>query len=382
VKIVIAPNAFKDSISAVEAAIVIEQGIRNVMQDCETIKIPIADGGDGLVDIALHSMNGEKISCVVRDPLLREISADFCYLPKKETAIIEMASASGLRLLHLDDRNPMKTSTAGTGDLIRAALDLNVRKILVGLGGSATNDGGCGMASALGVDFRDKNNLTIKPTGETLKDIRALDISRLDKRVHQTSIEAICDVSNVLLGNKGAASVYAPQKGASAAEVKLLEQGLENIADLIQSELKINTHKLTGGGAAGGLGAGLYSFLGAKLRPGADVVLDLMEIDTALEGCDLVITAEGQIDEQTVFGKAPAAVAKRAQKRGIPCIAFAGSRSLNLNELHKAGFTAIFSICPGPVSLGKAIENVRDYLQTTTGEALRCFISGSKGAGP
>lgn len=375
-KIVVAPNAFKGSITAREAADAIELGIIEAdLRDIDVEKFPIADGGDGVVDVLKDAFQGNYVSSSARDPLFRNITTEFCFLPVKKTAVIEMASASGLRLLKDNEKTPLNTSTAGTGDLIKAALDLNVERLLIGLGGSATNDGGCGMASALGVKFKDKKGITIEPVGKNLKEIDQIDMSGLDSRLAKVDIEAICDVSNPLLGNQGAATVYAPQKGASPDDVELLEIGMENLANVIKRDLGVSVHTMPSGGAAGGIGAGIYAFLNASLRPGADIVLDLIEIDKAIENCDLVITGEGQIDGQTVYGKAPAAVASRAMKFQKPCLAFAGSRGSDSTSLYEAGFTAVFSICPGPILLKDAMTNGKQLLKDSSREAIRCFLA-------
>ncbi len=259
-KIVLAPNAFKDSLSAIQTCNAMAEGIHKVLEDVEIIKIPIADGGDGLVDIALHVMNGKMETCRVHNPLGKTIEAGFCHVPEERLSIIEMASSSGLRLLSPDERNPLVTSTYGTGELIKSALDLNSKTILVGLGGSATNDGGTGMAAALGMIFLDKKGKKLIPNGENLANIHKIDGTGLDERIKDVSIEAICDVTNRLLGETGASIVYGPQKGASPEQVKTLELGLANLADKISEDLKKDVRTLVSGGAAGGLGAGLFPF--------------------------------------------------------------------------------------------------------------------------
>jgi glycerate 2-kinase len=378
-KILIAPNSFKDSLSAIEISTILTRKISDLIPDAKIVQLPVADGGDGLIDIALHAMDGRRIQCPVHDPLDRKITADFCFVPERKLAIIEMASASGLRLLSPSERNPMKTSTKGTGELIKAALGLGVKKILIGLGGSATNDGGCGMAAALGTVFQDSLGAIIAPRGDRLTDIATIDTSKTDSRLKQITIEAMCDVSNPLLGDKGASAIYGPQKGASPDEIQHLEAGLENLANRIETDLKIDVTNMEFSGAAGGLGAGVHAFLGATLGLGIDVVLNLININQALEGCDLVITGEGKLDEQTVFGKAPAGVAARAAKINIPCFAISGSRGPTLPILHEAGFSAMFSICPGPVSLQNALENAESYLEEAAEQMLRCYLAGRTG---
>jgi glycerate kinase len=265
----------------------------------------------------------------------------------------------------------------GTGELILAALDLGVKKIGVGIGGSATNDGGVGMATALGVRFLDRQGDVVRPLGRNLVDIAHIDMSGLDSRLSQVTIEAVCDVDNPLVGEAGAAAVYGPQKGATLKQVRLLEAGLVNLARVIKADLGKDVTGLPGGGAAGGLGAGLYAFLGAALRPGVEVVLDMVNLDEKLENADLVFTGEGQIDFQTVFGKAPAGVGRRAQRKNIPCIALAGSVGENLGDLHEQGISAVFSLCAGPMSLQDAMDDAGGFITRSTQQILRCFLAGT-----
>ncbi len=375
-KIVIAPNSFKDSLSAIKVAKAMADGIRKVMPRAEITTVPIADGGDGLIEIISHIKKTQIKRCQVHDPLHNLIEAEFCFIPDKQLAIIEMASASGLRLLPNTKRNPMETSTYGTGEMIKAALDLKAAKILVGLGGSATNDGGTGMAAALGINFLDKHGKKIIACGKNLGNIHTINTAHIDKRINSTTIEAICDVTNPPLGKEGAASVYAPQKGATQKQVKELEAGLKNLVNCIKRDLDLDVRDLKSGGAAGALGMGLFAFLGAELRPGIEVIFNLIELDKALENADLVFTGEGQLDEQTAFGKAPAGVALRTKDRNIPCFAIAGSKGSDLTAIHSTGFSAVFSLCPGPITLNDAIKNAAFYLTNTTEQAFRAFLAG------
>jgi len=291
---------------------------------------------------------------------------------------VEMAVASGLALLTPQQRNPSLTTTYGTGELIRAALDLGVRHIVVGIGGSATNDGGIGMATALGMRFLDVAGKPVAPVGGALGQIHRIDASGLDPRLARLRCEAICDVDNPLLGARGAAHVYGPQKGASPAQVEELDAGLAHLADVIAADLGLDVRDLPGAGAAGGLGAGLHAFLGAELRRGVDLVLDLVGLDAHLTGADLVITAEGQIDFQTAFGKAPAGVAQRARLQGIPCMAIAGGIGERITDLHHIGIDAVFSLCHGPMTLKQAMEDGPSLLQAATEQVVRCFFSASR----
>ena len=375
-KVVVAPNAFKGSLTASEAAVAMAAGIRRVVPDADIELVPVADGGDGLVEVALDALQGERRKLLVTGPRFDLVEAQFCHVPEKCFAAIEMALASGLALLpeHLQD--PSQTTTFGTGELIQAALDLGVVKIGVGIGGSATNDGGVGMAAALGVRFLDDTGKVVRPLGEALGNIVHIDMSGLDPRLADVTIEAVCDVDNTLVGEQGAARVYGPQKGATQEQVKQLEAGLINLAQVIKADLGKDVGDLPGGGAAGGLGAGLYAFLGASLRPGVDVVLDMVNLEEKLENAALVITGEGQIDFQTVFGKAPAGVGMRAKAKNIPCIALAGSVGMNLGDLHEKGIDAVFSLCSGPMSLQEAMDDAESCITRSTEQILRCFLAG------
>jgi glycerate 2-kinase len=377
-KVVVAPNAFKGCLSASEAAAAMAEGITGVVPDAEIVQVPVADGGDGLVDVALEALAGEARTVTVSGPLGRPVQARFCYVPAMSFAAIEMALASGLALLSENQRDATKTTTLGTGEMIAAALDLGVSRIAVGIGGSATNDGGVGMATALGVRFLDAEGATVEPVGGALDRIRRIDASGLDPRVESVRFEAVCDVSNPLLGPKGASHVYGPQKGATPAQIEALDAGLANLAAVIEADLGIDVRDLPGAGAAGGLGAGLCAFLGAELRRGVDLVLDLVGLDQRLEEADLVLTGEGQIDFQTAFGKAPAGVAARARARNIPCLAIAGSIGENLGDLHAIGIDAVFSLCPGPVSLEQAMARGRHFLARAAEQAVRGFLSNRR----
>ncbi len=379
-KIVLAPNAFKGSLTAMEAAGAMARGVLRACPKAEIVKVPVADGGDGLAEVLLGALGGEVRTVTVQGPRDAPIDASFCYVPSLNLAAIEMALASGLALLPDEQRDPMLTTTYGTGQLILAALELGVSRIVVGIGGSATNDGGIGMAAALGIGFPDADAQPVRPVGGSLGAIRKIDISGLDPRVADTHFEVVCDVENPLLGPTGAAAVYGPQKGATPEQVEMLDAGLGNLAGLIETHLGIDVRTLPGAGAAGGLGAGLRAFLGAELRRGVDLVLDLVGLEEKLAGADLVLTAEGQIDFQTTFGKAPAGVALRAQARHIPCLALAGSVGGGLDDLHAIGIDAVFSLCPGPVSLERAMTAGADYLAAATEQAVRGFMAGRASA--
>lgn len=373
-KIVAAPNAFKGSLTATDAAQAMEAGIRKVLPDAEVLQVPVADGGDGLVDVAIEALGGEKRSLEVKGPRNSPLVADFCYVESKNLVTVEMALASGLALLPEDLQDPTLTTTYGTGELIKAGLELGVKEIHVGIGGSATTDGGIGMAQALGVRFLDQDGKELPGIGASLAAIDKIDLSGLDPRIQKTTIKAVCDVDNPLYGPQGAAVVYGPQKGATPEQVEELDNGLKNLAVVIRKDLGKDVASLPGGGAAGGLGAGLFAFLNAELCKGIDLIFDLVSLPEKLTGADLVLTGEGQIDFQTVFGKAPGGVGAAAKAQGIPCIAIAGSVGRDLGELHDIGITAVFSLCPGPMTLEESMRLSRENIARVTEQAIRAFL--------
>jgi glycerate kinase len=348
-RIAIAPNAFKGSLTAAQAADCIERGLRAALPDCQFVKVPVADGGDGTARAVVDATGGRWVSCAAHDPLGRPITSGFGLTGDGRTAVIEMALASGLALLKPGEQNPLLTSTYGTGELLRAALDLGVERILVGIGGSATVDGGVGLARALGVRFLDERGGELAGAGGELARVSHIDVGGLDARLKGVVVEAACDVTNPLFGPRGAARVYGPQKGSTPAMVEALDAGLKRLAAVIHKELGTDVSALPGGGAAGGLGAGLAAFLGARLLPGAELVLGVCGLAEKLGGCALVITGEGRLDGQTVFGKAPAAVARVARERGVPVIAICGSLGAGVETVRDVGIGAYFSALEEPV---------------------------------
>lgn len=349
-KIAIAPNAFKGSLTAPQAAICIERGLKKALPNLAVVSLPIADGGDDTMQAIVSATGGRVIKCFASDPLDRRIASTLGLAGDGRTAVIEMALASGLVLLAPDERNPLLTSSRGTGDLIKAALDRRVKKIVIGLGGSATNDGGTGLARALGARFLDAQGRELADNGGSLIKLSRIDMSRLDKRLKQTIISVACDVDNPLFGRQGAAYVYSPQKGATPVMVQQLDAGLRRLAAVAQKDLGIKIANLPGAGAAGGMGAGLAAFLGAQLRPGAETVARAIGLEAKLKGCDLVITGEGRLDGQTACGKAPAIVGKIARKLGIPAIAICGSLGPDAGLVRTAGIAAFFSALEEPMT--------------------------------
>ncbi|QHZ44878.1 glycerate kinase [Bacillus sp. NSP9.1] len=362
-KIVIAPDSFKESMTSPEAAASIEKGFKAVLPDAEYIKIPVADGGEGTVQALVDATGGELMYKQVTGPLGTPVKAAYGLLGDGKTAVIEMAEASGLHLIPPAQRNPLQTTTRGTGELIIDAVEKGAAKIIIGLGGSATNDGGAGMASALGVKFLDSNGKEIRDGGGALSDIARIDVSGLDPKLKQIKFEAACDVDNPLTGPRGASAVFGPQKGATGEMVALLDQHLKHYDAMIRDELHLEADTLPGAGAAGGLGAGLYAFLQAELKSGVDIVLDTLSFSERIKGADLIITGEGKIDGQTIYGKTPAGIAKRAVAAGIPVIAFAGSLGDGCELVYEKGISALFSIVPGIQSLEDSLANGSLYLE-------------------
>jgi glycerate kinase len=377
-KILVAPNALKGSCSAAAAARAMAAGLLRVAPDAWVIRMPVADGGDGLMEVVTEALGAERVRVEVTGPRFERVQAELAWLPRRRTAFIEMALASGLALLPEARRDAAATTTLGTGELMLAALGLGAETLLVGIGGSATNDGGIGMAAALGYRFLDRAGDPVSPTGANLRVIERIDISEADPRLAGVEVEVMCDVDNPLTGPRGAARVYGPQKGATAEQVEALDAGLAHLADRTERDLGRRVRDLPGAGAAGGLGAGLVAFCNARLRPGAEVVLDLVELDRHLAGTDLVLTAEGRVDGQTRFGKAPGAVGVHARRAGVPCIAIAGGVGEDVGLLYAHGIDAVVSLCPGPITLEEAQTNAEALLADAAEQVLRIFLAARR----
>ncbi|WP_264805185.1 glycerate kinase [Cytobacillus sp. NCCP-133] len=364
-KIVIAPDSFKESLSALEAANAIEKGFKSIFPSAEYRKMPMADGGEGTVQSLVEATNGTIEERTVTGPLGEPVQAFFGLMGDGQTAVIEMAAASGLHLVPAEKRNPMITSTRGTGDLIAAALDLGVEHLIIGLGGSATNDGGAGMVQALGGKLLDEKGKDIGPGGGSLSQLASVDLSGLDPRLKNVHIEVACDVDNPLTGPRGASAIFGPQKGASPEMVKILDQNLAHFADVAEAAIGKPYRNIEGAGAAGGIGGSLLAFLNADLKRGIDIVLSAVDFETEVKDADLVITGEGQIDSQTIYGKTPIGVAKAAKKYGVSVIGLAGSLSDDCHVVHEHGIDALFSIVPGTITLPQAIEQAAIYMERT-----------------
>ena len=377
-KICVAPNSFKESLNAVEAAQCIAAGLGRALPGCEIASVPMADGGGGTVLAMVAATAGRTVRCKASGPLGEPVDAEFGILGGGESAVIEMAAASGLQLVPPEKRNPLFTTTFGTGELMAAALDAGVRRILIGIGGSATVDGGVGMAQALGVRFLDAAGAEIPRGGAGLASLARIDRSGIDRRISSTRIDVACDVDSPLTGASGAAPVYGPQKGATPPMVEQLSRNLEHLASVIRRDLGIDVAGMPGGGAAGGLGAGLVAFLGAKLCGGAEMVIEHAGLEQKMQGCHLVITGEGRLDAQSLRGKAPVAVARLARRLGIPAIAIAGCIGRERSGLHDAGIDAFFSIIDCPMNLGDAITDARTLLMAAAEQAFRAFLAGRR----
>ncbi|MET3697004.1 glycerate kinase [Bacillus oleivorans] len=369
-KIIIAADSFKGSCSTLEVAAAIEKGIRKIKEDVEIVKLPVADGGEGTVDALVLGTGGTYETVEVIGPLGKKVEARFGIL-EGNIAVIEMASASGLPLLKEDELDPLKATTYGTGQLIKAAMDKGCKKIFLGIGGSATNDGGVGMAQSLGVSFKDRDGAEIGYGGGELSRIADIDISKLDQRITRTEIIVMSDVTNPLCGEKGASYVYGPQKGATTEMIKQLDANLKHFAKVINEKLGKDVLQIPGSGAAGGLGAGLIAFCNVELHAGVEKILDLICIDGHLENADLVFTGEGRIDHQSVFGKVPVGVAKRAAKRNVPVIAIVGSIGDGAAEVYAHGLTAIQDIITKPMTLQEAMENAQILIEQAAETVMR-----------
>lgn len=370
-KYVVAPDSFKESMTAKEVCDAMEKGIKKADSAAEVIKVPMADGGEGTVDSLVDATNGQRVIVEVTGPLGNKISAYYGILGNGTTAVIEMAKASGLEIVEKKKRNPMITTTFGTGELIRHALDHNVKEIIIGLGGSSTNDGGSGMAQALGAKLLDQNNNQISFGGGNLDKLDKIDISNLDSRLQDVKIILASDVTNPLIGKDGASRVFGPQKGATPEMVEKLENNLQHYAKIIKSDLNKDVASVSGAGAAGGLGAGLMAFTTCKMRQGVDIAIEVTKLEEKVKSADYVFTGEGGTDFQTKFGKTPYGVAKLGKKYHKPVISLAGYLGEGIDSLYSEGFTAIFGIIPGACDLSTALKNGPSNVARTTENIVR-----------
>jgi glycerate 2-kinase len=377
-KIVIAPDSFKGSISAVEAAHAIEKGIKRYLPDAQTVLMPVADGGEGTMDSMVAATKGRKIECTVTGPLGNPVKATYGLLGDGKTCVIEMASASGLCLLPKDQLNPLLTTTYGTGELIKKALDDGHRHFILAIGGSATNDGGIGMLQALGMQLRDTLSEVVGYGGKELCKINTIDDTGWDKRIAESTFFIASDVQNPLVGIHGASHVFGPQKGATTEMVELLDQNMNHWADLVEAKQGIRLHDLPGAGAAGGIGGAFQAFFPATMKRGIDIVIECTGLREALQDADVVFTGEGQIDFQTASGKTPMGVAQEAQKLNIPAIVLAGSIGNGIDVLYQYGILSIHSIVNGPMTLQEAMERAAELLAQTAEQVMRTYYNLKK----
>ncbi|MDP2526466.1 glycerate kinase [Maribacter dokdonensis] len=361
-KFVIAPDKFKGSLTGFEFCDAVEEGLLMVFKDAEILKKPLADGGDGTMEVAKHYIKGETVTITVKDPLFRPINASYLYSDETKIAYIEMAEASGLKLLNVDEFDCMETTTLGTGELIYDALEKGATEIILGIGGSATNDGGMGMANALGFRFLDEKGLELSPIGKHLSKVKTIDDSNKHHRLDGVKVKVACDVTNPFYGLQGAAYIYGAQKGASENEIIFLNQGLCNFAEIIKNRYEIDLQKVSGSGAAGGVGGGALVFLNGELISGNNLVKELADFDNAINGADWIITGEGQLDEQTLSGKTIDGVVKSAKSKNIPVAALCGSVSISVAQQQKFGLNYVVSIVRGISTLNQAMEQSRDNL--------------------
>ena len=377
-RIVIAPQTFKGSISALDAAQAMREGVMRALPEAETTLAPVADGGDGTLETLVEGSGGEIRQVEVCGPLGERRSAEWGAMGDGVTAVVEMARTSGLALVPLERRDPLTATTYGLGEAIRAALDDGFRRFVVGIGGSATNDAGAGMAQALGARLLDANGDELERGGAALSELDKIDLSGIEPRAAEASFLVACDVSNPLTGPEGASAIYGPQKGATPEMVWALDAALVNFAEVARRDLAVEVENLSGAGAAGGLGGGMVAFLNAELRAGVDIVLDTVGLDETLAGADLVITGEGALDYQTVYQKAPVGVAERASKLGIPTIAVAGTLGEGYHLTREHGIESAVAIPNGPMSLDEASARAHELIADATERAMRLMKVGAR----
>ncbi|MBY0217678.1 glycerate kinase [Paenibacillus illinoisensis] len=373
---VLAPDSFKESMTAKEVCIAMEKGLRKIYPDASYIHVPMADGGEGTVQSLVDASSGIIHRKEVSGPLGQPVMAQYGILGDGTTAAIEMASASGIHLVTPDSRDPLRTTTYGTGELIRACLDLGIRKIIIGIGGSATNDGGTGMAEALGAKFLDAQGQPLARGGGDLNKLAHIDVSGLDPRLQEVELIVACDVTNPLCGEHGASRVFGPQKGATPEMVQLLDANLSHYAEVVKQQLGKDIRDVPGAGAAGGLGAGLLIFTQAVLRKGIEIVIEYTGLQGKLNNADVVFTGEGGIDFQTKFGKTPYGVAQAAKEAGKPVIAIAGYVGEGIDTLYTEGIDAVFGIVPGAADLDKLLREGPENVERTMENIARVLKLG------
>ena len=371
-KIILAPDSFKGTMSSIEVCNIMKKAITDSTSNVKVIAIPIADGGEGTVDAFLSALGGDKIYLKVRGPFFTEIDSFYGILPDG-TAIIEMAAAAGLSLVG-NNLQVGDTTTYGVGKIIKHAVNNGCTKIILGLGGSATNDGGCGAAAALGVIFKDINGKAFIPVGKNLGDIYSIDAKSFNKNYRDIEFVAMCDINNPLSGENGAAAVFGPQKGADAKMIAVLDKGLTNLANVIQKDIGKDISNIAGAGAAGGMGGGMVAFFNCKLQKGIKVMLETVKFEEIVQDADYVFTGEGKIDAQSSMGKVISGVAGITRRYNIPLVALTGNIEENLNEIYEKGVTSIFSINTRPMCFEKAIKHSRKNLYDVMKNIIRLLI--------
>ncbi len=378
-KIVICPDSFKGSLTSGEAADAIARGFRIGAGegDIEFVKLPLADGGEGTAEALVRATGGEMREVIVHNPHGREIKSSYGILGDGKTAVVEMAAASGIGLLEESERDPLITATVGVGELLAAAAESGVEKMIVGIGGSATNDAGTGAMAVLGARFLDKGGHGLSLGGGSLVDLDRIDMSGFQFPKDKIQVTVACDVTNPLFGPTGAAAVYGPQKGATPQIIEQLDAGLRQWAEVVKRDLGKDVADMPGAGAAGGLGAGLCAFLGAELKSGIDIVLDAVGFDEVISGAELVVTGEGRLDEQTARGKTVVGILKRTQQAKVPLVALVGSCSGDISSLYDAGLTACFSLTPGPMSADYAMKHASELLTSVAANVARLTVRGN-----
>ncbi|MEQ6277937.1 glycerate 2-kinase [Kluyvera cryocrescens] len=375
-KIVIAPDSYKESLSATEVAQAIEKGFREIFPEAQFVSVPVADGGEGTVEAMIAATQGRAVTSIVTGPLGEAVEAQWGISGDGHTAFIEMAAASGLALVPPELRNPLITTSYGTGELILQALESGVKNIIIGIGGSATNDGGAGMVQALGAKLCDANGADIGFGGGSLMSLNKIDISRLDARLQACSIRVACDVTNPLTGESGASFIFGPQKGATEAMIRELDHNLDHFAEVIKKSLRVDVKEVPGSGAAGGMGAALMAFLGADLRSGIEIVTQALNLEEHIHDCTLVVTGEGRLDSQSIHGKVPVGVASVAKKYHKPVIGIAGSLTRDVGIVHQYGIDSVFSVLNRIGSLEEAFRDAADNIYLTSRNVAATILLG------
>lgn len=370
-KIVASPDSFKGSLSARELCKAIQIGVRRVCSDAEVVNMPLADGGEGTVENMVYSTGGVLSTVTVSDPLGRPVYATYGVMGDGETVVIEMAQASGLPLLFIDERDPLIASSYGTGELILHALVRGGRRFIIGLGGSATNDGGAGMLNALGVKFLNEEGHELASGGAALLNLMAIDDTDIDPRLQECTFIVASDVTNRLCGEEGASAIFGPQKGATPEMVHLLDEALNHFAEVVTEHRGIDMRKVAGSGAAGGMGGALIAFLDARIRPGIEVVMEAVQFRETIRGADLIITGEGRLDAQTLSGKVISGVSRIARSESVPVIAVCGDKKLNASQMDELGIVSAFPIVSGPCSLEESLERTGDLVADAVEQLVR-----------